>query len=86
MRFILIKVTDFSNNEKYLNPDLIEKMELIPDTLLTLTSGRNMIVREGPSEIIGRIVDFRRKCNEKISNPLAIPVEQRPETKTIEKQ
>lgn len=84
MRFALIKVTDFSNNEKYLNPDLIEKMELIPDTLLTLTSGRNIIVREGPSEIIERIVDFRKKCNERISNPLSIPVLKRQETETIE--
>lgn len=82
----MIKVTDFSNNEKYLNPDLIEKMELIPDTLLTLTSGRNIIVREGPAVIIERIVDFRKKCNERISNPLSIPVEDKLGKEIIEKQ
>lgn len=43
-----------------LNPDLIEHIQATPDTLVTLTSGRNYLVLETPEEIIRRVVEFRR--------------------------
>jgi flagellar protein FlbD len=59
---VLIKVIDVSGKEKYINCDLIEKIELIPDTLIVLLNGKNMIVRETPEELVERIAIFKRRC------------------------
>jgi flagellar protein FlbD len=44
----------------FVNDDLIETMEATPDTVLTLTTGKKLIVRETPAEIVALIVAFRR--------------------------
>ena len=36
-------------------------MEQTPDLTLTLLSGRTVVVKEKPDEIIDRIVDYRRR-------------------------
>jgi flagellar protein FlbD len=43
------------------NDDLIETVEATPDTVLTLTTGKKLIVRETPAEIVALIVEFRRR-------------------------
>lgn len=73
----MIKVTDVGGREKYVNSDLIEKIELVPDTLIVLINGNNFIVREKPGEIVERIVEFRRRCSEAIKTSSShIPVEE----------
>lgn len=56
----MIKITDIGGSVKYLNADLIEKIELVPDTMIMLVNGSRYIVREPPEEIIQRITEFRR--------------------------
>lgn len=58
----MIKVTDVGGNEKYINCEMIEKIELIPDTLLVLSNGHNFIISETPEEVIDRIADFKNRC------------------------
>ena len=55
----MIKITDIGGSVKYINADLIEKMELVPDTLIVLVNGSRYIVRESPEVIIERIFEFR---------------------------
>ena len=43
------------------NDDLIETVEATPDTVLTLTTGKKLIVRETPAEIVALILEFRRR-------------------------
>jgi flagellar protein FlbD len=43
------------------NDDLIETVEATPDTVLTLTTGKKLIVRETPAEIVALVVEFRRR-------------------------
>ena len=59
----MIKVTDVGGNEKYINCELIEKIELIPDTLLVLVNGHNFIVSEKPEVILEKIIEFKRQCH-----------------------
>ncbi|MDD3117804.1 MAG: flagellar FlbD family protein [Victivallales bacterium] len=59
----MIKVTDVGGKEKYINCELIEKIELIPDTLLVLVNGHNFIVSESPDEVIRKIIEFKRQCH-----------------------
>ena len=43
------------------NPDLIESLEATPDTVVTLTSGNKLIVRDSMDEVRERIVEFKRR-------------------------
>jgi len=63
----MIKITDIAGVSKYLNCDLIERMESAPDTVICLVNGRTLLVRESPDEIIERILEFKRRCMESSS-------------------
>lgn len=57
----MIKLTGLNNREFYLNCNLIEKLEVTPDTVISTTTGKKYVVMESPDVIITRIVDFKRK-------------------------
>lgn len=57
----MIHLTAFNKKKLYLNSEHIEKMEEVPETLITLTNGRKYIVLETPGEVIDRIVEYKRK-------------------------
>lgn len=44
-----------------LNCDLIESVEETPDTVVTLTSGNKLIVRDRMAEVAQKVIDFKRK-------------------------
>ena len=45
----------------YVNSDLIETVEATPDTVITLTTAKKLIVLETPAEIVALVVEFRRR-------------------------
>jgi flagellar protein FlbD len=57
----MIHLTRINRTPLILNPDLIENIQSTPDTVISLTTGRNYLVLEGPDEVIDRIVAFRRR-------------------------
>jgi flagellar protein FlbD len=56
----MIYLTRINHSSLILNPDLIEHIQTTPDTVITLTSGRNYLVIEPAEEVIRRIVEYRR--------------------------
>lgn len=56
----MIKVTRINNSELIINSDLIEFVESSPDTIISLTDGKKIIVKETPDEVIQKVVLFRR--------------------------
>jgi flagellar protein FlbD len=44
-----------------LNSDLIEHIDVTPDTVITMTTGQILRVRESADEVVERIVVFRRR-------------------------
>jgi len=42
------------------NPDLIETLEATPDTVVTLTNGNKLLVRDSMDEVREKIVEFKR--------------------------
>jgi len=40
---------------------LIEHIDVTPDTVITLTTGQILRVRETADEVVARIIDFRRQ-------------------------
>ena len=51
----MIKVTRLNGPPFALNPDLIERIEATPDTVITLVDDAKYVVRESVDEIIERI-------------------------------
>ena len=59
---LMITVTHFDHSEFILNADLIEFIEALPDTHITLVTGKKLLVRETTAEVVDRVVEFRRKA------------------------
>ncbi|HLK59816.1 MAG TPA: flagellar FlbD family protein [Chthonomonadaceae bacterium] len=58
----MIKVTRFNQSELLVNSDLIEFIETTPDTVITLITGRKVLVRETAEEVRQRILAYRREA------------------------
>jgi len=56
----MIHLTRLNHIPFAVNSDLIEQIEMTPDTVITLTTGQKFMVRENADEVIHRIVQFRR--------------------------
>ena len=59
-RYNMIEVSRLNGSNFYLNPNLIETMEQTPDTVLTLTTDKKLIVKDTVSDIINKIIDYNR--------------------------
>jgi flagellar protein FlbD len=57
----MIQLTRLNHAAMVLNSDLIEHIDVTPDTVITLTTGQILRVRETAEEVIERIVEFRRR-------------------------
>jgi len=57
----MIELQLINGTEIVLNSDLIEFMEETPDTIISLSSGKKMIVKESVPEIVEKVVEFRRR-------------------------
>lgn len=58
----MIFLTRFDGTEVVVNCDLIVTVEKIPDTVLTLTTGDRIMVREPVEEVVERAVSFRHRA------------------------
>lgn len=59
----MIDVTKMNGNEITVNADLIEIVEETPDTVITLTTGKKIIVKESRQMIKNLVKSFKRECN-----------------------
>ena len=55
----MITVTRLNGPAFALNPDLIERVEATPDTVIHLVGGTNYVVVETPEEIVARVRESR---------------------------
>ncbi len=46
-----------------LNADLIETVEATPDTIITLTTGKKLLVEEPPAQVIELVIRYRRRIH-----------------------
>lgn len=58
----MIKLTKLNGRELVVNADLIEFIESTPDTLVSLTTGRKIMVLEELDEVIRKAVGYRAKA------------------------
>jgi len=56
----VILLRRFHSGERFgVNPDLIERIEATPDTVITLTNGTKHVVEETLDEIVARVQLFK---------------------------
>lgn len=56
----MIRVSRLDGTELVLNAHLIEIVEAVPDTVISLTTGRKLVVRESVNELVERVLAYRR--------------------------
>ena len=56
----MIEVTKMSGQKILVNPDLIEMVEETPDTVMTLTTGRKIIVKESRQDVKNLVKLYRK--------------------------
>ena len=56
----MIEITKMNGQKVLINPDLIELVEETPDTVMTLTTGRKIIVKESRQEVKNLVILYRR--------------------------
>lgn len=68
----MIMLTKLNGQSFTLNALYIEEIQSLPDTIITLTSGKKMVVKEKEDEITAKAVSFYQKIA-----PLAIQPQER---------
>ena len=58
----------------HLNPDLMVTVEANPDTVVHLTTGANLVVRESPEELVGLVRAWRRSTSPLAALPSTPPL------------
>jgi flagellar protein FlbD len=56
----MIRLTRLNHAPMVLNSDLIEHIEVTPDTVISLITGQKTVVLESANEVVRRVVEFRR--------------------------
>ena len=59
----MIPLRRLNNQPIIVNCDLIESIESTPDTVVTLTSGNKLIVRDSLEDIRRRVIEFKREIH-----------------------
>ena len=56
----MITVTRLNGVQLVVNAELIEFVEATPDTILTLTTGKKLVVTESVDEILNLVLTYKR--------------------------
>ena len=59
----MIEVTRLNGTVVMINPDYIECVEETPDTVLTMTTGRKLIIKESRQEVKNLVKSYMREIN-----------------------
>ena len=75
----MIRLTRLKHIPMILNADLIEHIDMTPDTVVTLTSGQKYMVLESAEEVVDKVICFRQRLLSPDPARLTAPHEQTPE-------
>ena len=57
----MIQLTRLNDSEFYVNPHQVEFIEKTPDTVITMLSGKKLVVTESIENVIDKIINYRRR-------------------------
>jgi len=58
----MIELTKLNGCKFFLNAEIIETVECVPDTMIALFTGKKFIVQEKAEEVINKIIDYKQKA------------------------
>ena len=70
----MIKVTRLNDSELVINAELIEFVEATPDTIISLTTGKKIMVKESTDEVIKRVKAYKKESAYRTESPEALRV------------
>ncbi len=56
----MIELTKLNDMKFIVNADIIEFVEETPDTVLSLTTGKKILVKESGQEVIDAVISYKR--------------------------
>ncbi|MBM3773625.1 MAG: flagellar protein [Acidobacteria bacterium] len=56
----MIHLTRLNHTPLVLNSDLIEQVEVTPDTVISMSNGEKIMVLESAEEVVAKVIEFRR--------------------------
>ncbi len=59
----MIKLTRLNQSEVVVNVEMIEFVEETPDTLISLISGKKVLVTEPVDLVVNRVIEYKKTCN-----------------------
>ena len=59
----MIHLTRINHIPLVVNSDVIEHIEMTPDTVISLTNGQKLVVLETSDEVVRKVIEFRREIN-----------------------
>ena len=68
----MIQLTRLNHVPLIVNADLIEHIEVTPDTVVALTTGQKFMVLESAEEVVDRVIQFRKALLSSTRCPLKI--------------
>ena len=78
----MIRLTRLNHIPLIVNADLIEHIDMTPDTIISLTSGQKFTVLESAEEVVDKVICFRRKLLSPDLATLTEPREFSPESES----
>jgi flagellar protein FlbD len=63
---IMVRLHRLNKEEFVLNADFIETLEATPDTVVTLTNGKKLMVKNSVDDIVNQVIEYKRFCNQSI--------------------
>ncbi len=64
----MIEVTKLNDSKLSINAELIEMVEEVPDTVITLTTGKKLFVKESRQKIENLVKSYKRDIFRQITN------------------
>jgi flagellar protein FlbD len=71
----MITLSRIDGREIVINADEIEFVEGTHDTTVSLISGKKIIVKDSPREIIDKVIEYKQKC---FSDLFHLPIDRHP--------
>jgi flagellar protein FlbD len=62
----MIRLARLNGKEYVLNAEFIETVEETPDTVVTLNSGKKLMVKDRLDDVIKRVIEYKQLCNQTI--------------------
>jgi len=57
----MIELIKTDGSKIVINADLIQEIKETPDTVITLTNGKKLLVKDSADEIIEKVIKYRQK-------------------------